>query len=555
VTRQLNFRFLFVVTLLLFTLAACGGSNRPADLAAPLPPAAPAQPAATPTPQAAVVATPPPAVATVNTSPPVTATMAQPDPSAAMVNLNISGGIAGFCDSLQVKPSGEYTLQSCHAAAITGALAQADLDTLKKWGNTLAAFQATFQDNPKGPDNMTTDLTFNGVGNVQPDEQQKQAVFDWVNGLFIRLRPQAVAPPPSPTPTVVGPAGLCPAVNRPALVIADYSNPGALFLIDPASQAQCNVLLNPPPYGRVIAAAGNLYYPVLDSNAQTVTLWRLGPDGAQTPLPFTGVTLGQYDRFSFALSADGVKVAWGQTAINLEANPPTYRNSLWVASLDGANRVTLLDQVENTDKRFLEVARFSPDPSTLYYALQPDGLERPRYAFSGRYDTLYSIPVAGGQGQLMFACPAATNPLCIGDLSADGELLAYAQPQTGQVLVLNRAGATVATLTAPATDYIGPAIFGLTGKLAFVSATLTQPTNDKPPVPNPGIISLVEPPYTGQPLTLLSDNTVATLWEWVDESHLAYGALDEFSNVGTAIITTNGKVTPISPNYALAVLR
>jgi hypothetical protein len=88
-----------------------------------------------------------------------------------------------------------------------------------------------------------------------------------------------------------------------------------------------------------------------------------------------------------------------------------------------------------------------------------------------------------------------------------------------------------------------------------VSAKLTQQDKDKPPLPNPGTISLVEPPYTGQPRVLVSDNTVATLWEWLDATRLAYGAMDEFGNVGTAIVTTEGQVTPISPNYALAVLR
>ena len=42
---------------------------------------------------------------------------------------------------------------------------------------------------------------------------------------------------------------------------------------------------------------------------------------------------------------------------------------------------------------------------------------------------------------------------------------------------------------------------------------------------------------------------------WLDENHLAYGALDETGNLGTAVVTLDGQVTQLSPNFALGVLR
>ena len=538
-----------IIAMLCLTLAACGTTPRPADIAPPLPPATPA-----PTATSAAVSTPPAAPAT-SPTPAAAASQPQLDPAAVLITFSISGGLVGFCDSLTVKAGGDYTLQSCKTGASTGVLPQADLDALKGWVSNLASFQFKYEDNPGGPDSMTTELVFNGAGSTQPDDQQKQAVVDWVNGLFIRLRPQQVAPPPTPTPTVVGPAGLCPDIARPAPVVADYNNPGSLFLIDPSSQAQCQITLNPPPYGRILAASSSLYYPVFDPNGQTITLWRLSRDGAQTPLPFTKVSAGQYDRFSFALSADSSKVAWARTAVNPEANPPVYQYSLWLANSDGSNQVTLFDQVSSPDKRYLEPARFSVDMSTLFYALQPGELSGPLFAPSGRYDNIYSIPATGGESRLWFGCPTAENPLCVGDLLPDGSALVFTQSQSAQVQVIDRNGQPLASIAAPATDYVGPAIFGSTGKLAFISATLKQVGNDQPAQPNPGIISLVEPPYTGQPRTLVSGNNVAMIWEWLDETRLAYGSLDEFGNVGTSIVTLEGQITELSPNYALAVLR
>jgi dipeptidyl aminopeptidase/acylaminoacyl peptidase len=338
------------------------------------------------------------------------------------------------------------------------------------------------------------------------------------------------------------------------MLIANYDNPGGLIVIDPDNQARCDVLLEPAPFGRIMTAAGNIYYPAFDPDAQTVTIWQLSSTGEQAPLTFTTVDMAQFGPFSFALSSDGTKIAWARTDINFEVEPPLYRNDLWVANIDGSEQVTLVDQVENTEKRYLEPVQFSPDNSKLSYALQPDGLDG-SIEISGRYDNIYSISVAGDQPQLIFACPTAETPICIGDLAPDGNTLVYTDPEAAEVRVISRDGNLINALTPPATDYIGPAIFGPAGKLAFVSATHSQTTSDDLPLPSPGHISLIEPPYSGQPRILLSDNSVATVWEWLDESRLAYGSIDEFGNVGTTIVTIDGQVTELSRNYALAVLR
>ncbi|MEW5960999.1 MAG: hypothetical protein AB1801_25005, partial [Chloroflexota bacterium] len=275
----------------------------------------------------------------------------------------------------------------------------------------------------------------------------------------------------------------------------------------------------------------------------------------QAPLAFTAASAETYGPLTFTVSADGRKIAWGRAAIDAEVDPPIYRNELTVANIDGSEQVTLLAQVENNERRFVEPVRFSPDNATLFYALQPDGLGGDLFSVSGRYDNLYAVSAGGGEPELLLACPDEAD-LCIGDLSPDGNLLSYADPAAGLVYLIDRQGGLVASLTPPATGYIGPALFGPNGNLALVAATLAETGGEAElPRPNPGTILLLKPPYTGQPETLLSDNTVVTLWEWLDDNRLAYGSLAEDGGIGTSIVTLDGQTRQLSPNFALAVWR
>jgi hypothetical protein len=133
--------------------------------------------------------------------------------------------------------------------------------------------------------------------------------------------------------------------------------------------------------------------------------------------------------------------------------------------------------------------------------------------------------------------------------------VAVAQLGEGNVQVIGGDGQVVSTLTPPVTDYVGWPVFSPNGDLAFVSLTLLEGSETAPPRPNPGYISLVKPPYTGQPETLYSGNDVATLWEWLDDNRLTYGSMDDQGSVGTSLIGRDGQPVQLSPNYALGVLR
>jgi hypothetical protein len=339
--------------------------------------------------------------------------------------------------------------------------------------------------------------------------------------------------------------------------VANYDNPSALIVIDPNSQAQCDVVLHQPPFGRLLSTAGYIFYPVFNPDTKTITIWQLAQTGENRALDFTSVVMEQFGPFNYTVSADGSRIAWAWTAVDVEADAdtPPYYNNLRVANIDGSNQVNLLEQVENNERRYVEPVRFSQDNTVLFYAMQPDGLGGMIFSFSGRYDTMYRLPLVEGVAELIYACPQDQQSICIGDVSADGNFLAIARHGQGMVEVLDSSGNQVSTLTPPTTDYVGWPVFSPGGKLAFVSVTLAQENDQAPPRPNPGYVSVVEPPYTGQPQTIFSDNSVATVWEWLDETRLSYGSMDDAGNIGTAVVTIEGQQTILSPNYALAVLR
>lgn len=529
---------LFFTLILLIVLTACGGSARSNDIATVAPATA-----------AAVVNTPPAETAVPPTVPAATSAAVAASP---VLVFTLSGGIVGFCDELTLDSAGGYALRRPCAdpAELTGTLAPPDLDALNGWVQNLAGFQLKFEDNPGGPDNLASALTFTGQGSTTADETQQRAVFDWANSLLVRIRPQP-APPPTPEPIVIGPEGLCPDIPRPAALVIDFERPGGIIMLDPNSEASCNFQLSQPPYGRIATAGGKIYYAVYDPEAITVTVWQLSPSGEETPLSFTSVDMAEFGPYNFIVSADGSKIAWSRALISTEADPPLYRSDLWVAGIDGSNQVALLEGVEQA-LSYVEPIRFSADQSSLYYAVQPDGLGGAMFSFSGRYNSVYTVPVSGGEPRSIFTCPE-DQAICIGDVSAEG-VLAYVQPGQG-VTLLGSDGQTLATLTPPATDFIGSPVFGPTGNLAFVSATLEQANEEELPRPNPGFISLVTPPYTGEVKTLVSDNSVTTTWEWLDENRLLYGAMDEAANLGTAIVFLDGQTRSLSSNFALAVLR
>jgi hypothetical protein len=281
-------------------------------------------------------------------------------------------------------------------------------------------------------------------------------------------------------------------------------------------------------------------------------VWQITPKGEQQPLEFTTITMETPGPYTFIVSDDGSKIAWSQTLIDDSVEPPLYVNTLWLANIDGTNKVILLDGVENNEVRYASLVRFGTD-NALYYALQPN-IGGP--VFSGRYDTLYTVPPDEQESELIYACPVEENAVCIGGLSTDGNTFTIIQPETAAIQVMNRSGEVLATLPLPATDYVERTAFAPDGSIAFFSATLTEPTSEEEsPRPDPGYITLLPVPYTAQPETLLSDSNVATLMGWLDNERLVYGTLTQEGMAGTALLNRSGQQIDVSTDFGLGVLR
>jgi hypothetical protein len=520
-----------VCTLL---LSACGATGRVND-AAPLPADVPAdssptQPAETPT---ATL----PAVPTIDTT--------------AVVAFKIDGGIVGFCDELTIDAQGDYVLTTCDQGETNGSLSQTERLTLKSWYENLTGFDLFTDEGKSGADNLTTTLTFTGRGQTEADDAQKQMVFDWINGLILQLRPKPEIVM-DPTPTVENPNGLCPEIQRPALILIDFEKPTAVQLMDITTQATCDITLAHPPFGRVMPAGGNLYYPVANQEAKSVTLWRFAADGTQIPLEFTRITMDEPSPYGYVVSDDGAKVAWAQTFINLETDPPVYTNYMWRANIDGTGQETLLDAVDNSELRFASPVRFSSVDNSLYYALQPN---LGGSVLGGRLDNLYHVPAGVTEAEIVYTCPVEENPICITGVAVDGSVYTVLDPTTDAVQIIKADGTLLNSIPLPATDYVERASFSPSGKLAFLAAKFTEPENEgEIPLPNPGYIMVMEPPYTGDARTLLADNSVGTLWGWLNDTSLAFGALGTANGARTALVNLDGQVQEISPLFAVGVL-
>lgn len=349
-----------------------------------------------------------------------------------------------------------------------------------------------------------------------------------------------------------------PCVTVPNRSIVTYNAfPNAVSFFDATGETRCDVQLqdiNSGSVGTVQGVAGNLYYTFSNWNSQESAVWRLRADGSQEPLAFTTIQDENFFSFDFVVSPDGGRIAWSHTIPD-----PAGTSSqlyLWVANSDGSNQITLLDGLVTPDVRFIEPVRFAADTGNLLYAIQPNGLGGIWISFNGRYDNLYTVPADGSsQPQLLFDCVAHNLFLCIGDVLPEAQLIAYTDTTAGLIQLIGFDGTTIASLTPPATDYLGFPTFSLDGKLAFTSAVLTEGDANQFPTAQPGHVSLITPPYSGEATTLVTADGVTQVPHWFDNDNLIYLTLAADGSPNLIVIDTNGSThATIGPPYYFATV-
>ncbi|MDM8520652.1 hypothetical protein QUF64_11425 [Anaerolineales bacterium HSG6] len=478
--------------------------------------------------------------------------------SGQILTFDLTGGPVEFCDTLTIAENGEFLLtQPCKNNTLSGTLVGSDLSSFQTWIQELGSIDLT-QASDVEEGQISASLQFRGLGATQADATQETAVFNWINGLVIRMQPPPTVEAP-PTPMAVETEGLCPTINKPAILVDNYDSPYQIVAIDATTGETCDIVLEQPPTGKIVSVGGAIYYPVFDETAKTITIWQVSADGSQAPLGFTTVNVTEgFLPFNFVLSADGSKIAWTRTEVDVMANPetPPYRNDLWVANIDGSELVTVMDQVENSQALYLVPIRFSPDGDMLYYALQPNNVSNTNSAFAGRYDSLYAISANGGEPQQRYLCTEENARFCVGDISLDGTVIAYIDIETRTVNLLRTDGSIINSFTAPGNDYVGQPTFSPAGNLAFVSLTFDTESDQFPPPVKPGYLSMVSPPYSDVAQTMLTDDRVVRLWEWVDDDQLAYGVTTEDTfSLGVGVVSIAGETDQLTPRFPLGIWR
>ena len=96
------------------------------------------------------------------------------------------GGLAGFCDEMQVSASGEVRVQSCRPKTEkVGKLTSDDSRRLDEWRKSFGAVVIESKDGAVA-DGMSLMLTLNGTGSGQPNDTQRREILEWAERVYSR---------------------------------------------------------------------------------------------------------------------------------------------------------------------------------------------------------------------------------------------------------------------------------------------------------------------------------------------------------------------------------
>ncbi len=139
-----------------------------------------------------------------------TATAAEEDGPAEMPDLvlvyTLEGGIAAFCDRMEVYSSGRLEASSCTASReASGQLEGRQLAQLRSWAADYASFEYTREDDAVA-DQMTAAIRFTGAGAQTASSEVQEAIFAFARDVSAQLFSAAVTVSPSATEATPPPA-------------------------------------------------------------------------------------------------------------------------------------------------------------------------------------------------------------------------------------------------------------------------------------------------------------------------------------------------------------
>jgi hypothetical protein len=104
------------------------------------------------------------------------------------------GGLAGFCDEMQIYLPNKVAASTCKpqgnatSAGLTSLISSSEMDQFNQWLDAFGTVTLTQKD-PAVSDAMTQTLFLQGYGQGQPDSAQQQAMFNWAQTVFTKTLP------------------------------------------------------------------------------------------------------------------------------------------------------------------------------------------------------------------------------------------------------------------------------------------------------------------------------------------------------------------------------
>ena len=341
----------------------------------------------------------------------------------------------------------------------------------------------------------------------------------------------------SPAETVAPETAACTLFPVTGILV---QNGSGYTILEPLTGDRCQVR----PGGRMEAprlAAGQLYYVRFDEGSNSRAVWQTSADGNSQKLAFTSHLASEAFMLDFLISEDGRQIAWTAVTGTVDAaGNQQLTSDLWTANVDGSAQVQLLDDYGFHDNRRVLPLRFSRDGSYLYFALQPTGLGGIWTSYTGRYDSIYELTLAGGEPARLFDCQKYALFLCLGDFRIEEQLLVYTDIRNEQINVITWQGAVVNSYTPTIESFFGFPTFGPDGVLLLYAAAVT----DDDLVPHPGTLNLAVPD-TSEVTMLLEQEGLMLPITWLDERHIL--VLHSGHRLGgMAVITTDGTSSPLT---------